>query len=243
MAAAIALTVGLVAAAPAGRSPESPPLVVVEVVIDDEGIMSPTTTTLATVLDIVFLGFDPVEEEAVTKTLEDVATTTTTTTTTPTTTTSPPTTSATTAPKSAGSPTTAPTTTTTGPPTTTAPAHVAEFRGDYEQAFHSKINSLRSSRGLAGLTRDGSLNARARDWAKKMADSGSLSHSSLSSLLPPWSGAGENVGKGGSVDSVFNALVGSGGHLSNMVGDYTHVGIGVWTDVGGVLWTVHVFTR
>lgn len=128
-------------------------------------------------------------------------------------------------------------------PTTTAPAESssAGFRSDYESDFRGRINSLRSSNGVAALSSNGSLNSRARDWAKRMAANGGLSHSNISSLVPPWSAAGENVGMGGSVGSIFSSLAGSGGHLQNMLGDYTHVGVGVWVDESGVLWTAHVF--
>jgi len=148
------------------------------------------------------------------------------------------------APESSSNPetvTTAPTATTQppSPPTTVT----AEFRSDYEAEFHGRINSLRASSGLPALSRNGSLNARARDWAKTMAASGGLKHSNIGSLVPPWMAAAENVGKGGSVSSIFSLLKGSGSHVSNMVGTYTDVGIGVWRDAGGTLWTVHVFAR
>ncbi|MEE8405986.1 MAG: CAP domain-containing protein [Acidimicrobiia bacterium] len=148
------------------------------------------------------------------------------------------------APKSSGTTkteTTTPTSTTQppSPPTTV----IAEFRSDYESEFHGQINSLRASNGLPALARNGSLNARARDWAKTMAESGGLKHSNIGSLVPPWTAAAENVGKGASVSSIFSLLKGSGSHVSNMIGTYTDVGIGVWRDAGGTLWTVHVFTR
>jgi uncharacterized protein YkwD len=76
-----------------------------------------------------------------------------------------------------------------------------------------------------------------------MANESGLSHSDLGSLLPPWSAAGENVGTGGSVESVFGALAGSSGHKANMLGDFTHFGIGAWVDSDGTIWTAHVFTR
>jgi uncharacterized protein YkwD len=115
----------------------------------------------------------------------------------------------------------------------------AEFEGQ----FVSRINGLRSDNGLGALTRDGSLDSRARSWAEKMAGDGGLSHSDLGSLLPPWSAAAENVGMGGSVKSIFGALAGSSGHRANMLGDYSHVGVGVWVDSDGAIWTAHVFTR
>jgi len=148
----------------------------------------------------------------------------------------------TTAPVEESSTSTPKTTSTTQPPSPTTTGQ-GEFRSDYESDFHGRINSLRASSGLPALARNGSLDARARDWAKTMAESGSLKHSNVGSLVPPWSAAAENVGKGGTVSSVFGLLKGSGGHLANMVGNYTDVGIGVWRDSSGTLWTVHVFTR
>lgn len=143
---------------------------------------------------------------------------------------------------SAPKPNTTTPTSTTQPPAPD-PEVKAEFRSDYESDFHGQINSLRASRGLAALARNGSLNARARDWARTMADSGSLKHSNIGSLVPPWSAAAENVGKGGTVALIYGLLEASSGHLSNMVANYTDIGIGVWQDSNGTLWTVHVFTR
>lgn len=136
-------------------------------------------------------------------------------------------------------PTTPPTTSPPAPPTTASP----ELRASYEAEFFDRINSYRSSNGLATLTRDGSLDARARDWARRQAEAGSLKHSNLASLLPPWLAAGENLGVGGSVQSVFSSLLNSGSHRSIIVGNYTHIGIGVWVDGNGAIWTTHVFAR
>ena len=119
----------------------------------------------------------------------------------------------------------------------------AGYRDDYATQFVSSINSLRSSKGLATLTRSGSLDGEAKAWAKYMGTSGSLSHSNLVRLIPPWSVVAENVGAGGSVSSVFSLLAGSSSHLDNMLGDSTHVGAGVWVDQNGKIWTVHLFAR
>lgn len=161
---------------------------------------------------------------------------------------SPPTTTASAAAAPATSPpqTTPPTTTppTTTPPTTSPPITAAGgYASGAESDFASRINSYRSSNGLSGLSRSGSLDSYARSWAKRMAQNGGLSHSNISSLLPPWSGAGENVGVGGSAGSIFDALVASPGHRGNMLGDFTHMGVGVYQDGDGSLWTAHVFTR
>ncbi len=133
---------------------------------------------------------------------------------------------------------------TTQPKKTAPPSSSAKggYNSGYEADFAASINSYRSSQGLSGLTRDGSLDAEARAWSKRMANRGDLSHSDIGRFLPPWSAAGENVGTGGSVSGLFDALVGSSGHRANMLGGFTHCGIGVWVDDSGTLWTTHIFT-
>jgi uncharacterized protein YkwD len=146
------------------------------------------------------------------------------------------------APESPSNTTTTSTTISTTTTTTEAPA-VGSVDYAAESDFAGRINSVRSSNGKSSLTRDGSLDARARDWAKYMAESGSLAHSNLGSLIPPWTSVAENLGQGGSVSQVFDLLAGSSGHLSNMLGDFTHLGVGVWRDANGVIWTTHLFAR
>ena len=141
-------------------------------------------------------------------------------------------------PPSSQPPATEATTTTAPPP---PPPDPGGANAEFESQFASLINSYRSNNGLAGLSRDGSLDARARSWSEQMAGAGGLSHSNIGSLLPPWSAAAENVGMGGSVNAVFDALAGSSGHRANMLGGYTHFGVGVWVDSAGVIWTTHVF--
>jgi len=134
-------------------------------------------------------------------------------------------------------------TTTTVPPPPPPPEVQDGPNAEFEAQFASSINSNRSGNGLGPLTRDGSLDARARSWSEQLASAGGLSHSNLGSLLPPWAAAAENVGTGGSVSGIFDALAGSSGHQANMLGDYTHYGVGVWVDSSGNIWTTHVFTR
>lgn len=134
------------------------------------------------------------------------------------------------------------------PPTTTSPATPTttaspELRAGYEFEFVSRINSYRSSKGLSTLTRHGALDSRARDWAKYLVGIGYLKHSSLQSLVPPWLGAGENLAIGYQVGPMFSSLVNSSDHRAIMLGDYTHVGVGVWVDGDGAIWTVHVFAK
>jgi uncharacterized protein YkwD len=188
----------------------------------------------------------PEEERQLTNEATNRATSTTTSstsTTTTTTTTAPPTTTAPNAPSpSKAPPQTSPPT--TNAPTTAPPSTVAVgFISGAESDLASRINSLRSSNGRPGLSRDGSLDSYARSWAQKLAGDGGLSHSNLSDLLPPWNAAGENVAVGGTVGAIFDALVSSSGHRENMLGDFSHMGVGVYRDSSGALWTAHVFTR
>jgi len=80
-------------------------------------------------------------------------------------------------------------------------------------------------------------------WAQQMALTGVLQHSSIihSLVNNGWSGAAENIGYGPSETVVFNALVASPGHYTNMSnGTYTHVGTAVVV-AGNLIWTVHLF--
>ena len=129
---------------------------------------------------------------------------------------------------SGGTPAATATTQPASPPATNAGGH----NSSYESEFRSLINSLRASSGLPALTSSGSLNSRARSWAQTMAESGELAHSGFGA---------ENVGRGGSVSSIFNALANSASHRANMLGDYTTFGVGVWVDSDGLIWTAHMF--
>lgn len=210
--------------------------------------LAATTTTVFELPAIVASGTVRTEEE--TDLIEEATTAAAEATTT---TTAPPTTTTTAVPATATTAKPSPTTTegsqdaptTTTPPSTTAPPTTATggYDSGAEADFASRINSFRGSNGESTLSRDGSLDSYARSWAKKMADAGALSHSNIGSLVPPWSSVGENVGTGGSVGPVFDALASSGSHSSTMLADFTHMGVGVYRDSAGALWTVHVFTR
>ncbi len=169
--------------------------------------------------------------------------TTTTTTTTPATTTTTPATTTTTAPATTTT-TVPPTTTTTVPPTsttTTAPSG-GSFSASKEAQFVSLINGVRADVGVPALTVSGSLNSYARDWTFYMSDTNTFEHSDIGSLLGPWSTVGENIAYGWGVTSMHNALVASPGHYANLTSpNFTHVGVGVWVEEGGKIWTTHVF--
>ena len=148
------------------------------------------------------------------------------------------------APPPAATTTAAPVTTTTATAiTTTSGVPVAgAFSPAAESDFLSRINGLRSSVGLPGLSANSELNNYARWWAKQMADSGNFLHSDFPSLLDPWWVVGENVGYGPTVASIFDYLVASSLHYTNMVdARFTSVGVGAYVDATGRIWTAHLF--
>lgn len=111
--------------------------------------------------------------------------------------------------------------------------------------FLTRLNTLRTSRGLAPLVRDDALAFYARDWTRTMVAAGSISHDpglkadTEAALAGNWTNAGENVGRGGDVQSVHDAFVASPGHLANMINTaYNRVGIGVVTVSNGLYVTV-----
>ncbi|HUO45496.1 MAG TPA: CAP domain-containing protein [Acidimicrobiia bacterium] len=94
------------------------------------------------------------------------------------------------------------------------------------------------------MTTHSGLHGYARDWSEQMATSGNFQHSNIGAYIQTtsWSTIGENIGKGGSVGSIFNALVSSPSHYNNMVNPaFTHVGVGVYVEPNGTIWTTHVF--
>ena len=110
--------------------------------------------------------------------------------------------------------------------------------------FTSRTNGLRSSLGLAPLSRDAQLDVSAANWARELAASGSLRHSTSPdrAVANGWYTAGENVGYGWSVASVHDALVASAGHYANLAGPgYSALGIAVAMGADGRLWVCEVF--
>jgi hypothetical protein len=119
---------------------------------------------------------------------------------------------------------------------TLAPEGEAEFVAD--------LNAARAAQGLAPLTVDSSMRAAARDWAVWMAENDTLQHAAdiVTGAPADWVKVGENVGRGGSVVSVFNAFMASPGHAANVLDPkYTRVGVGMVWNPDGVLYTTHRF--
>ena len=104
-------------------------------------------------------------------------------------------------------------------------------------------NDTRHNTGRAYLNYNDSLYFKAQGWSQQLASSGGLSHSNLASGAPGgWRRLGENVGVGGSVDAVFNALMGSEGHRNNILDPgFNNFAVGVTRGGDGRYWVVQEF--
>jgi hypothetical protein len=111
-----------------------------------------------------------------------------------------------------------------------------------EADFIARTNALRASKGLPGLSVNGTLAAKARDWAEHMATVGAISHSNLADGAPGnWQRLGENVGRGPSVDSIHSALVASPEHYANLTDPgFQSIGVGV-VNANGTYYVSEVF--
>ena len=111
-----------------------------------------------------------------------------------------------------------------------------------EGSFVALTNSLRGSRGLPGYSVNGTLAAKARNWAEHMAAAGAISHSNLADGAPGnWQRLGENVGMGPSVGSIHQALVDSHEHYVNLTDPgFQSIGVGV-VNANGTYYVAEVF--
>lgn len=112
-------------------------------------------------------------------------------------------------------------------------------RPQAETQFLDDLNRRRSEHGLAALSPSPGLQAAARNhainmMAKGLAHAPDLTPGSLASSRR----FGENVGRGSSVSSIADAFWASDSHRNQILGQYTHVGIGVFEDREAQLWVV-----
>lgn len=109
--------------------------------------------------------------------------------------------------------------------------------------FLALVNEERASRGLSELLVYWDIEDDAHAQTERMIDAGQIFHNpNLGQVTGPvWSKLGENVGVGGTVQTLHQAFMNSPGHKANVLGaDYTHVGIGAQRN-NGVLWVTFVF--
>jgi uncharacterized protein YkwD len=112
-------------------------------------------------------------------------------------------------------------------PAPAAPAPSGEEIGG--QAGYAQVNDFRAANGLPALDWFDATYPKAVGWSHHLADTGTLSHSSLSDGVPPgWSALGENVAYNSSLAGAFTALENSPAHRANLLDTrYTRVSIGV----------------
>ena len=112
-----------------------------------------------------------------------------------------------------------------------------------EATFVARINEARAAKGVAPVVVDVRLVTVARNWTATMVSDQTLHHNpNLSAQSPStWRKIGENIGYGGSVASVADALFNSPGHYANMVDPaFNAVGVGIlWS--GGTVWVTEDF--
>lgn len=99
-----------------------------------------------------------------------------------------------------------------------------------ERGFVNRINRERVDRGLRQLATKSDLATVARRHSARMADAGDIWHNQNlpNEVSGRWTVLGENVGMGGSVDSLHQAFMDSDGHRRNVLfSNYDQVGVGV----------------
>ena len=129
----------------------------------------------------------------------------------------------------------------TGAPSGTAqmtPASVA-------LAFEWAIDIERAHNGLPALYVDSVENAQAVNWSSLMAFTNTLaedphSQAAIASYDPNWRAWGENVGVGPTPQSVEAAFMASPPHRANILGNFTHMGVGV-VIANGRIWVTERF--
>ncbi len=99
------------------------------------------------------------------------------------------------------------------------------------ERIFSDTNSFRTTHGKPALKFSSGLNKVAGRWAKHLHDSCSFEHNpDYSAQIPPrWTRAGENIAARYTYSTVVQAWISSPGHRANLLGNFTHIGIGYFS--------------
>lgn len=89
-------------------------------------------------------------------------------------------------------------------------------------------NVFRAANGLPPLQPMPELDTVATSWARWMAEHDTFEHNPVfgEQYPPGWRRAGENIAAGYDPSTVVRGWIDSPGHRANMLGDYTHLGLG-----------------
>jgi uncharacterized protein YkwD len=131
---------------------------------------------------------------------------------------------------------------------TAAPAAAAPntMSAQLAVAFEWAIDVERGRVGLGPLVVDPTVSQQASEWSGGMALFNTLVEDRLyvaemSSAVPAMTRYGENVGVGPTAASIEAAFMASPPHRANMLGNYTHVGVGVFVAGNGMVWVTERF--
>ena len=134
----------------------------------------------------------------------------------------------------------------TAEPTATPTPIPLQSAAQLENYVLGEINSVRAQAGLGPLALDPAISSISRDWSQQMALGGFFEHrpgEQLNVMLPAgWRQWGENIASAPDIYWAQSSLENSPGHYANMVGNFTHVGIGVYTN-GAQVWVTQNFAR
>ena len=114
-----------------------------------------------------------------------------------------------------------------------------------QTASYDRINVIRTQNGLNTLLPSPQAMQKAQTWAERLASTGKLEHSDLWADMPVGGvSIGENVGMGASLDSIYDAFLGSTKHRTNLLDPrWNWVGTGVARSANGTLFVVQVFAN
>src|SRR4051812_29138968 len=115
---------------------------------------------------------------------------------------------------------------------------------DWEQGFLRQTNQARVASNETTLRLDPELSKVARLHTREMTSKDLLYHTSDNDMIhrvTGWNTLGENVGVGGTVDSLQQAFMNSPPHRHNILyAPFRHVGIGV-RETNGRMWVTVIF--
>lgn len=128
------------------------------------------------------------------------------------------------------------------------PAQAASTRTEIDAAVAQILqgtNAERAKVGLKPLLLSPTMNAVAQGWSEHMAAHSSMTHNpDYATTLPaPWMRVAENVAQGYTAQTVVSAWMASEGHRNNILGDFTHIGLGYWIDDTGRTWFTQNFGK
>lgn len=135
---------------------------------------------------------------------------------------------------------------------TSTPPMQENFDKNAAQQMLEMINEERARYGLAPLQLSDALCHQAALKSQDFYNLNYFAHESptygrardmLSAAGISFSACAENIAHHGSIEKAHAALMSSAGHRRNILGNYTHVGIGIVADRNGFPYITQIFTR